>query len=488
MLKTGLAAATLAVATAAVAKDLITTLPGLGKTATKQYSGYLDLPADSGGGPAGKHLHYWLVESEGNPATDPTVFWFNGGPGCSSLDGYFYEHGPYHVKEPIITGSDGAPELEANPYAWNQIANVVFLEAPAGVGFSYADTAAGLKHNDTSTAEDNYAALQQFYKGFPELAQNDLFIAGESYAGMYVPTLALQVLKHNDQLEATGGAGAGMPLKGILVGNGVTGRDAIPDDISQKLDVEFLFGHGLFSSVVHDEIVTACGDFKASSDACDAAVGKAHDEIGNINVYNIYGKCIMAMDDDNKTELQHLRAPATGLLAKSKLGGGLGGPNGCIDAGAATQYLKLPAVKAAIHVTAAAKDWHICGGIDYTSDFGSLLPYYKSTLIPKIRVLIFNGDVDCCVPYKGNEWWTSSLGLKVEQPWRAWSLDKQVAGYVTTYEQNFNFVTVKGAGHMVPQFRPPQALAMFTRMLKDLPFDCESTTPAQCGSDMKTEL
>ena len=61
---------------------------------------------------------------------------------------------------------------------------------------------------------------------------------------------------------------------------------------------------------------------------------------------------------------------------------------------------------------------HICGGIDYTSDFGSLLPYYKSTLIPKIRVLIFNGDVDCCVPYKGNEWWTSSLGLKVEQPWR----------------------------------------------------------------------
>ena len=43
------------------------------------------------------------------------------------------------------------------------------------------------------------------------------------------------------------------------------------------------------------------------------------------------------------------------------------------------------------------------GGIQYTSDSGSLLPHYKETLIPEIKVLIFNGDVDACVPYKGNE-------------------------------------------------------------------------------------
>ena len=61
-------------------------------------------------------------------------------------------------------------------------------------------------------------------------------------------------------------------------------------------------------------------------------------------------------------------------------------------------------------VTVANKDWHICGGIQYNSDSGSLLPHYKNTLIPEIRVLIFNGDVDACVPYNGNEWWTSSLG------------------------------------------------------------------------------
>lgn len=455
-----------------ISKDEITNLPGLGAPSTKQYSGYLDLP-----GPQGKHLHYWLVESKKAPETSPTVFWFNGGPGCSSLDGYFYEHGPYHVKEPIVNGTDGVPELVENPFAWNNIANIVFLEAPAGVGFSYADSSAGLSHNDTSTAEDNYDALVQFFKGFPEYAKNDLFIAGESYAGMYVPTLALQVLQHNEEVEAD----ARMPLKGILVGNGVTGRDAIPEDVAQTLDVEFLFGHGLFSSVVHDQIVTACGDFKNTSTACDNAVGLAQDEIGNINVYNIYGPCIMDMDE-KANEVAHLRAPATGIMAKGRLGAGSGGPNGCIDAGAATKYLDHPAVKEAIHVAVAKKDWHICGGIQYEENFPSLLPFYKEKLIPQIRVLIFNGDVDCCVPYKGNEWWTSSLGLKVEKPWRAWTLDNQVGGYVTTYESNFNFVTVKGAGHMVPQFRPPQALAMFERMLADAPFDCETTNPPSCPS------
>ena len=217
------------VSVASVSSDEIKALPGLaGALSSPQYSGYLDLPPTSGGGPAGKHLHYWLVKSESpTAASDPVVFWFNGGPGCSSLDGYFYEHGPYHVVEPVVNTSAGVPTLIQNPNRWNQIANVVFLEAPAGVGFSYADTKNGTVHTDTTTAEDNFAAVQKFYEGFPELKANDLFISGESYAGMYVPTLALEILAHNERVVAVGLGGAGVdtiPLKGILVGNGVTGE------------------------------------------------------------------------------------------------------------------------------------------------------------------------------------------------------------------------------------------------------------------------
>ena len=54
------------------------------------------------------------------------------GPGCSSVaGGLFSELGPWY---PNAEGG-----LDANPYAWNTVANVIFLESPAGVGFSYSD-------------------------------------------------------------------------------------------------------------------------------------------------------------------------------------------------------------------------------------------------------------------------------------------------------------------------------------------------------------
>jgi hypothetical protein len=57
---------------------------------------------------------------------------------------------------------------------------------------------------------------------------------------------------------------------------------------------------------------------------------------------------------------------------------------------------------------------------------GGLPPYYKAQLIPFIRVTIYNGDVDACVPFVGNEMWTAGLKLPVVAPWRPWSVDKQV--------------------------------------------------------------
>jgi carboxypeptidase C (cathepsin A) len=69
--------------------------------------------------------------------------------------------------------------------SWNNITNGLFIEAPAGVGFSYADFPSGLVHNDSSTAIDNLNAVLYFFAGFPELAKNDFYISGESYAGIY---------------------------------------------------------------------------------------------------------------------------------------------------------------------------------------------------------------------------------------------------------------------------------------------------------------
>ena len=63
------------------AADKITQLPGLDKLPDfDMYSGYLDVTAT-------KKLHYWFVESQGDPSADPVVVWLNGGPGCSSMEG-----------------------------------------------------------------------------------------------------------------------------------------------------------------------------------------------------------------------------------------------------------------------------------------------------------------------------------------------------------------------------------------------------------------
>uniref|UniRef100_A0A914KUT6 Serine carboxypeptidase n=1 Tax=Meloidogyne incognita TaxID=6306 RepID=A0A914KUT6_MELIC len=99
-------------------------LPGLNfKLNFKHYSGYLQV-SDT------RFLHYVLVTAKSNPDKAPVVFWFNGGPGASSLLGLFFESGPY------LVSNDGTRLVE-NVHSWNKYAHKVFLETPAGTGFSY---------------------------------------------------------------------------------------------------------------------------------------------------------------------------------------------------------------------------------------------------------------------------------------------------------------------------------------------------------------
>ena len=106
-------------------------------------------------------------------------------------------------------------------------------------------------------------------------------------------------------------------------------------------------------------------------------------------------------------------------------------------------------------------------------DRADLRPLYK-TLAAKYRLLIFSGDTDMCVPYIGTEEWTSELGFEQTEAWRPWLSGTNdctnatiTSGYVTNYDagtgHNFTFLTVKGAGHMVPEFKPVAAKAMLDR-------------------------
>ena len=143
---------------------------------SQSYSGYLDVSP-------GKALHYVFIESQGDSTNDPVVVWFNGGPGCSSLLAFLQEHGPFVI-------DDNSTTIIQNPYPWTTNASMLYIESPAGVGFSVGNNTSDLKHSDMSQSKDAFAALESFYKKFPERLPNDLFVSGESYGGIYVPYLS----------------------------------------------------------------------------------------------------------------------------------------------------------------------------------------------------------------------------------------------------------------------------------------------------------
>ena len=138
------------------------------------FSGYLDVDNNS------THMHYFFFPSQNSPSTDPLLIWFNGGPGCSSLLGALYEHGPF-----ILNDAFGA--LINNQWSWNKKANTLYIESPAQVGFSYMDGKAPTWTDDL-VAKLNAKAIIEFFDTWTEFQGRDTYISGESYGGIYVPT------------------------------------------------------------------------------------------------------------------------------------------------------------------------------------------------------------------------------------------------------------------------------------------------------------
>ena len=150
-------------------------------------------------------------------STTPLIIWLQGGPGASSLTGAFYELGRYITDERAGT-------LHTNPATWTKDAGVLFIEQPIGVGFS---TVGGRRRPATSAeaAVDVVAGLDGFFRAHPDLAARPLILAGESYAGRYVPEIAaLATSLANDGPRSDPVLPKGplsFSLRGIAIGNGL---------------------------------------------------------------------------------------------------------------------------------------------------------------------------------------------------------------------------------------------------------------------------
>ncbi|TVU51293.1 hypothetical protein EJB05_02704 [Eragrostis curvula] len=437
--------------------DLVRRLPGQPPVAFRQFAGYVDVDER-----AGRSLFYYFVEADGaDAASKPLTLWLNGGPGCSSVGGgAFTELGPFYPK------GDGRG-LRLNKKSWNKVSNLLFVESPAGVGWSYSNKSSDYKTGDERTvdltlfemnneASDMHIFLLKWYKKFPEYKSRDLFLTGESYAGHYIPQLANALLNHNKESKDFK-----FNIKGVAIGNPLLKLDR---DISSIY--EYFWSHGMISDEVGLAITNACDfeDYTFSSphnesESCNDAIAEANKVVGDyVNSYDVlldvcYPSIVM----------QELRLRK--YVTKISIG---------VDVCMSLEryfYLNLPEVQQALHAnrTSLPYQWRMCSKVlNYSDTDGNIniLPLLQRIIEHKIPVWVFSGDQDSVVPLLGSRTLVRELahdmGLPITVPYRAWFHKGQVGGWVTEYGNLLTFATVRGGAHMVPFSQPDRALGLFS--------------------------
>jgi carboxypeptidase C (cathepsin A) len=403
----------------------VTLLPGYGPVKERQLAGHLRVDET-----CGAYLFFWFVESSSQAGTAPIVLWLNGGPGASSFIGFFAENGPYKIN-PDLTLSD-------NPWKWNTSAHYLMIDQPAGTGLSFVENeSCYVKDEDQVTAE-LYEGLQQFYTTWPEYRPLDLFIFGESYGGTYVPRLANAILDGN---------AAGNPrinLEGIGIGNGW-----VYPLVQQATYADYAYAHGIIDPVtmpVVEDLYCDCANAIISggtpsppeaNEICEEIENYITSINGGLNVYDI-------------------RKP------------------GDYDFTLIREYLHLPAVRDALHVSPLVKEWEPTSDplatILARGEQDSAASYYPR-LFTSMRVLIYNGVFDMDCNFMGTDAWLSGLQWPGSDKFLStqrvpWYANGHLAGYIRGHE-NVTQLVVSGSGHMVPMDQPETALIMLTKFINN---------------------
>jgi hypothetical protein len=336
--------------------------------------------------------------------------------------------------------------------------------------------------DDVSQGEAYAHTLQAFFDAFPEFAGNDLYLTGESYFGQYGPNIANYIVN-------TAPFSTSLNLKGIALGNACWGGDETHVNCngpnSAQNDVELFFGKGLFSPKLYKDIYQECNFPDASSLKCRHLLSEYRQQVGPYNIYNIYDNCpeqdafLKKIGKDAAWLTDYLREgmsnPHETHKLLSEMNGGFDWSCGGEDATLA--WIMRDDVRQALHLDKYPPG---SSSFRYRSSGPASITLYPE-LVKKLRVLIYNGDADACVPYIGNEEWISGLeqqGVLQEKkawsPWFAHSGAAAPAGYVTEYtvpgsDQEFSFATIRLAGHMTPTFQPEASFTMFAKWLAGEP-------------------
>lgn len=203
-----------------------------------------------------KELFFWFASSRRDPRRDPTILWLNGGPGGSSMPGFFQEIGPCD-----LLGVGNATTTAVNPNSWANFANLLVLDQPAGTGFS---TAAG-DSAPTTLAEatvDFGVFVDAFAARFPEYFSHGFYVAGESFAGRYAPRYVADIITRQRQQEQREEGVIPVKIDGLIL------ADPFVDGVSHMLG-----HHALFCTDGYQDLVrfneTTCAAMAAAIPAAE---------------------------------------------------------------------------------------------------------------------------------------------------------------------------------------------------------------------------
>ncbi|ONK60786.1 uncharacterized protein A4U43_C08F22590 [Asparagus officinalis] len=410
--------------------DKIDKLPGQPEGVDfDQYAGYVTVDPI-----AGHALFYYFVEATQDPASKPLLLWLTGGPGCSS-----FGHGAMTGLGPFRVNSDGKT-LIRNEYAWNKVASIIFLESPVGVGFSYSNTTSDYDQiGDTKTAQGSYTFIVNWLERFPQYKTQGFYIAGDGYAGHYVPQLAYTILVNNKLNNQTI-----INLQGIAIGNGW-----MDDEATLRGMYDYWWTHNLIPNEIHDGITSRCNFSSTAhkSASCQKYLDKAQSSRGDIYIYDIYSTSC-------NSSSHHVLSS--------------GGFDTCSYA-YTRSYLNLPQVQEALHanITALPYIWEACTSVieSWKDWHPTILPTIKLLTERNLRLWIYSGDTDARVSITSTNYFIDKLNISVNTSWYPWYAKGEIAGYAIGY-QNLTFASVRGGGHFVPSFQPDRALTLFSSFLE----------------------
>ncbi|KAJ5689753.1 hypothetical protein N7462_004145 [Penicillium macrosclerotiorum] len=414
----------------------------------KMHAGHIEVDPESNG-----NLFFWHFQNRHIANRQRTVIWLNGGPGCSSMDGALMEVGPYRLKDDHT--------LEYNKGSWDEFANLLFVDQPVGTGFSYVNTDSYLHELDEMSAHF-MIFLEKFFELFPEYERDDIYIAGESYAGQHIPYIAKAIKERNKVAEQDGKSK--WPLRGILIGNGwISPADQYPSYF------EFAGREGLIK-----EGTQTYRQVEALNSVCvsklNAPGGK---DLVNSNECEevLKGLLQLTVKDKKCTNMYDIR------LTDSYPSCGMNWPP---DLENMTPYLRRMDVIQALNINPAKMSgWTECSGA-VSSAFMAANSRPAIKLLPGLlesglSVLLFSGDKDLICNHIGTETlihnmkWLGGTGFEtspgVWAPRHDWTFEGEPAG-IYQHARNLTYVLFYNSSHMVPFDQPRQTRDMLDRFMK----------------------